>query len=298
MAGISRVKLHSSGCQWASLITQHWFRYWIGAIRQQAFIWAKVDPYLCCHGATSPQWVKSIILKNKMFREVISSFFTHVLLAQSQNTIHLWVCWRVITSQWFTMESRSKIHAMSLPISMATSCRQLLQKRNNRDDKMLEGNLCDGIHIQDTSGQIGHYYHIMGYRNSFLGVVRDHFVYALRQWETMLQCNVISHWLEAFTKWSLCSQAEYNIRWYCIQQNSDRDLALSVISERRRKPQITKKLARWRPHHLCWRLFGVSNVIYMPHFSQSEVNNGCYGWPGAYLAPGHHDDIGQLAYII
>ena len=32
---------------------------------------------------------------------------------------------------------------------------------------------------------------------------RDHFVYVLSQWETTLQCNVISHWLGTFTIWSL-----------------------------------------------------------------------------------------------
>ena len=32
---------------------------------------------------------------------------------------------------------------------------------------------------------------------------RDHFVYVLSQWKMMLQCNIISHWLGAFTKWSL-----------------------------------------------------------------------------------------------
>ena len=32
---------------------------------------------------------------------------------------------------------------------------------------------------------------------------RDHFVYAPGQWETTLQCNVVSHWLGTFTKWSL-----------------------------------------------------------------------------------------------
>ena len=32
---------------------------------------------------------------------------------------------------------------------------------------------------------------------------RDHFVYALSQWKMMLQCNVISHWLGAYTIWSL-----------------------------------------------------------------------------------------------
>ena len=33
--------------------------------------------------------------------------------------------------------------------------------------------------------------------------IRGHFVYAPSQWETKLQCNTISHWPVAFTKWSL-----------------------------------------------------------------------------------------------
>ena len=32
---------------------------------------------------------------------------------------------------------------------------------------------------------------------------RDHFVHAPSQWEMTLHCNVISHWLGAYTKWSL-----------------------------------------------------------------------------------------------
>ena len=32
---------------------------------------------------------------------------------------------------------------------------------------------------------------------------RDHFVYAPSQCETILHCNVVSHWLGAYTKWSL-----------------------------------------------------------------------------------------------
>ena len=35
-------------------------------------------------------------------------------------------------------------------------------------------------------------------------VFRDHFVYAACQWETPLQCNVVSHWLSAHTKRTLC----------------------------------------------------------------------------------------------
>ena len=31
----------------------------------------------------------------------------------------------------------------------------------------------------------------------------DHFVYVLRQWETTLHCNAVSHCLSTYTKWSL-----------------------------------------------------------------------------------------------
>ena len=32
---------------------------------------------------------------------------------------------------------------------------------------------------------------------------RDHFVYGTSQWEMTLYCNAVSHWLGAYTKWSL-----------------------------------------------------------------------------------------------
>ena len=32
---------------------------------------------------------------------------------------------------------------------------------------------------------------------------RDHFLYMPNHWELVLQCNVVSHWPDAFTKWSL-----------------------------------------------------------------------------------------------
>ena len=42
-----------------------------------------------------------------------------------------------------------------------------------------------------------------------LGKTRDHFVYAPSQWETTLQYNVVSHWLGAYTKWSLKIELSY-----------------------------------------------------------------------------------------
>ena len=37
---------------------------------------------------------------------------------------------------------------------------------------------------------------------------RDYFVYAPSHWETTLQCNVVSHWLGAFIKWSLTTKLD------------------------------------------------------------------------------------------
>ena len=34
-------------------------------------------------------------------------------------------------------------------------------------------------------------------------LIRDHFLYAPSQWETTLQCNVVSYWLGPYSKWSL-----------------------------------------------------------------------------------------------
>ena len=44
------VKLPSSECNWNLLMTsQHWFRWWLGAFRQQNITSANVDPDLCHH---------------------------------------------------------------------------------------------------------------------------------------------------------------------------------------------------------------------------------------------------------
>ena len=41
-------------------------------------------------------------------------------------------------------------------------------------------------------------------RNKYhLQKFRNHFVCASKQWETTLHCNIVSHWLGAYKKWSL-----------------------------------------------------------------------------------------------
>ena len=44
-----------------SWVSQHRFRWWLGAIRQHIITWANVDPVLCRHGFTKPHWVNHSI---------------------------------------------------------------------------------------------------------------------------------------------------------------------------------------------------------------------------------------------
>ena len=53
MAEIPHVKLPSKECHQTLLrISQHWFRWWLGAVRQQTITWAIVDTIFCHHMAS------------------------------------------------------------------------------------------------------------------------------------------------------------------------------------------------------------------------------------------------------
>ena len=42
----------------------------------------------------------------------------------------------------------------------------------------------------------------------------DHYVYASSQWEMALHCNAVSHWLSAYTEWSLyCVGSPVKVRY-------------------------------------------------------------------------------------
>ena len=50
MAEVSLVNLPLDECYSTLLmISQHWFRWWLSAVRQQAITWVNVDPDLCRH---------------------------------------------------------------------------------------------------------------------------------------------------------------------------------------------------------------------------------------------------------
>ena len=51
------------------MTSQHWFRQWLGAVRQQASAWANVDPDLCC------QMASLVPIELKMFFFLMSFIF-------------------------------------------------------------------------------------------------------------------------------------------------------------------------------------------------------------------------------
>ena len=70
--------------------------------------------------------------------------------------------------------------------------------------------------------------------------IRDHFVNVPSQWETMLHCNVISHWLGAFTKWSLkITTTNLHIFW---------DIMSTIV--------YFSLSNRWQPTLMWWWLAG------------------------------------------
>ena len=53
MAEVSLVKLPSDEFNWILfMVSQHWFRWWLGAIRHQAITWTNVHTFLCHHMAS------------------------------------------------------------------------------------------------------------------------------------------------------------------------------------------------------------------------------------------------------
>ena len=60
------IKMEKSLVKWATefwnleshcWFSQHWFRQWLGAIRQQGITWINFNKVLWCHMASMPQWV-------------------------------------------------------------------------------------------------------------------------------------------------------------------------------------------------------------------------------------------------
>ena len=62
------------------MISQHWFRKWLGAVRQQAITWADVDPDLCRHMASLGPNVLNLFAPRESCYEFRCMIIKHILL--------------------------------------------------------------------------------------------------------------------------------------------------------------------------------------------------------------------------
>ena len=105
------IKFMSNSCEidlsWMAQNTlmkcQHWFRRWLGAVRQQAITWANVDPDPGLHGVTRPQWVNgcNVIYMLALFDSIIADDL-EPFLRHSISNHHDDVC-QMADIMWVTM---------------------------------------------------------------------------------------------------------------------------------------------------------------------------------------------------
>ena len=74
---------------------------------------------------------------------------------------------------------------------------------------------------------------ILGLCQKVVVISRDHFVYAPSKWETTLQCNIFSHCLGAYTKWSLLKHqgiSSHNTEYAPIHFQMFMDIAMLMLN--------------------------------------------------------------------
>ena len=114
MTELSLMKLPSDEFHWTVLmISQHWFRLWLGAVRQQAITWAHVDPDFCHHMASLGQNE----LTHWPLRDV-----EVILQMYCSNSIYALMSWALILWNWFLM-STTELHSSKL-VQVMACCHQ------------------------------------------------------------------------------------------------------------------------------------------------------------------------------
>ena len=89
---------------------------------------------------------------------------------------------------------------------------------------------------------------------------RDHFVCVPSQWETMLHCNVISHWLGPYTNWSLQYSGEcFHYTDVIMTTMASQITSLTVVystvysdADQRKHQSSTSLAFVWRIHRDWW----------------------------------------------
>ena len=126
-----------------------------------------------------------------------------IILDANQATIHHLNQW------WHNLLTHMRHLAYMCPI---TFCSSVTARADDRDCILLWHN---GLHVpcsrtsasgKSVGGEMGE-----GREKDW---DRDHIVYAPSQWETMLHSNVASHWLSAYTKWSMYAPSQWETTLY------------------------------------------------------------------------------------
>ena len=91
------------------MISQHWFRQWLGAVRQQAITWANVDPELCHEMA--------LLGFNELTSIDISIYMTHTMIwsnVQKYRKVHFHLWSNSLYILWFCRDNISTCGSMGL----------------------------------------------------------------------------------------------------------------------------------------------------------------------------------------
>ena len=105
---------------------------------------------------------------------------------------------------------------------------------------------------------------IISNRNRIGPGYRDYFVNVPSQWETTLQCNVVSHWLGAFTKWSLLLQYMQSL---LLKDVMIKGCKIGILME--------NSFPQFVSHNMIY-LFIFHDMVSLIHWSPC---NPSHGWP-------------------
>ena len=111
----------------------------------------------------------------------------------------------------------------------------------------------------------------------FLFIVRchvcysmDHFVYVCSQWEMTLHCDVISHWLGTYTKWSLYSSRDQQARLGRNYIKSVCKICIAIAHDTVVCSAITRVN---KIPDLLWKIWYITTIAYIDGLVQERHNS-------------------------
>ena len=120
---------------------------------------------------------------------------------------------------------------------------------------------------------------------------RDQSRYAPSQWEMLLQCNDVSHWLGPYLDWSLKlivhnsslgTRCEIALRWMSHNLTNDKSILVQLMA-------WGSQAATSHNQHQCWPMYMDPYVITRPqgHNTSRREQNGPHFYPRPVLAFGY-----------